>query len=208
MVRLYLCFQTYVEIRWVENRLLPYYSGMFLSTVLSTLVQLCGVVLFQRSQTQSPTPPKPPSPSFELGLSNFPPLPGAAGHLKTEDLFENRLSSLLLGSKDRVRYMSQALLLLAFTKHWFPNRNWAELFTHTIFFTDREGKGFSEATQILNGRVKAEPRTGAYLLVPSLPRFKRETCATVCTLDTFTQKLRLHFYYCYSGPAFIYQPEE
>nr|KAF6431477.1 La ribonucleoprotein 4B [Rousettus aegyptiacus] len=53
---------------------------------------------FTRSQTQSPTPPKPPSPSFELGLSNFPPLPGAAGHLKTEDLFENRLSSLLLGS--------------------------------------------------------------------------------------------------------------
>ncbi|XP_006747913.2 la-related protein 4B [Leptonychotes weddellii] len=51
-----------------------------------------------RSQTQSPTPPKPPSPSFELGLSNFPPLPGAAGHLKTEDLFENRLSSLLIGS--------------------------------------------------------------------------------------------------------------
>ncbi|KAF3818763.1 hypothetical protein GH733_012180 [Mirounga leonina] len=57
-----------------------------------------------RSQTQSPTPPKPPSPSFELGLSNFPPLPGAAGHLKTEDLFENRLSSLLIGSsKERVR---------------------------------------------------------------------------------------------------------
>ncbi|XP_047704028.1 la-related protein 4B isoform X1 [Prionailurus viverrinus] len=51
-----------------------------------------------RSQTQSPTPPKPPSPSFELGLSNFPPLPGAAGHLKTEDLFENRLSSFLIGS--------------------------------------------------------------------------------------------------------------
>ncbi|XP_014711734.3 la-related protein 4B isoform X3 [Equus asinus] len=48
---------------------------------------------FTRSQTQSPTPPKPPSPSFELGLSNFPPLPGAAGHLKTEDL-----SSLLIGS--------------------------------------------------------------------------------------------------------------
>ncbi|XP_037366427.1 la-related protein 4B isoform X1 [Talpa occidentalis] len=53
---------------------------------------------FTRSQTQSPTPPKPPSPSFELGLSNFPPLPGAAGHLKTDDLFENRLSSLLIGS--------------------------------------------------------------------------------------------------------------
>ncbi|XP_045145718.1 la-related protein 4B isoform X3 [Echinops telfairi] len=55
-----------------------------------------------RSQTQSPTPPKPPSPSFELGLSNFPPLPGAVGNLKTEDLFENRLSSLIIGSsKDR-----------------------------------------------------------------------------------------------------------
>ncbi|XP_075406257.1 la-related protein 4B isoform X4 [Tenrec ecaudatus] len=57
---------------------------------------------FTRSQTQSPTPPKPPSPSFELGLSNFPPLPGAVGNLKTEDLFENRLSSLIIGSsKDR-----------------------------------------------------------------------------------------------------------
>ncbi|KAG3257788.1 La ribonucleoprotein domain family member 4B [Ictidomys tridecemlineatus] len=59
---------------------------------------------FTSSQTQSPTPPKPPSPSFELGLSNFPPLPGAAGNLKTEDLFENRLSSLIIGpSKERVR---------------------------------------------------------------------------------------------------------
>ncbi|XP_055287654.1 la-related protein 4B isoform X2 [Moschus berezovskii] len=57
---------------------------------------------FTRSQTQSPTPPRPPSPSFELGLSSFPPLPGAAGHLKTEDLFENRLSGLLAGtSKER-----------------------------------------------------------------------------------------------------------
>nr|XP_048317156.1 la-related protein 4B isoform X3 [Myodes glareolus] len=53
---------------------------------------------FTSSQTQSPTPPKPPSPSFELGLSNFPPLPGAAGNLKAEDLFENRLSSLIVGS--------------------------------------------------------------------------------------------------------------
>ncbi|XP_006874482.1 PREDICTED: la-related protein 4B [Chrysochloris asiatica] len=53
---------------------------------------------FTRSQTQSPTPPKPPSPSFELGLSNFPPLPGAVGNLKAEDLFENRLSSLIIGS--------------------------------------------------------------------------------------------------------------
>uniref|UniRef100_A0A8C2MY24 HTH La-type RNA-binding domain-containing protein n=1 Tax=Cricetulus griseus TaxID=10029 RepID=A0A8C2MY24_CRIGR len=53
---------------------------------------------FTSSQTQSPTPPKPPSPSFELGLSNFPPLPGAAGNLKAEDLFENRLSGLIIGS--------------------------------------------------------------------------------------------------------------
>nr|XP_056713255.1 la-related protein 4B isoform X2 [Euleptes europaea] len=57
---------------------------------------------FTRGQAQSPPPPKPPSPSFELGLSSFPPLPGAAGNLKTEDLFENRLSSVVVGtSKER-----------------------------------------------------------------------------------------------------------
>ncbi|XP_021384480.2 la-related protein 4B isoform X1 [Lonchura striata] len=57
---------------------------------------------FTRGQTQSPPPPKPPSPSFELGLSSFPPLPGAAGNLKAEDLFENRLSSVVIGtSKER-----------------------------------------------------------------------------------------------------------
>ncbi|XP_038611419.1 la-related protein 4B isoform X1 [Tachyglossus aculeatus] len=57
---------------------------------------------FTRGQTQSPPPAKPPSPSFELGLSSFPPLPGAAGNLKTEDLFENRLSNVETGtSKDR-----------------------------------------------------------------------------------------------------------
>ena len=57
---------------------------------------------FTRGQTQSPSPPKPPSPSFELGLSSFPPLPGAAGNLKTEDLFENRLSNVVIGtSKER-----------------------------------------------------------------------------------------------------------
>nr|XP_031300476.1 la-related protein 4B [Camelus dromedarius] len=73
--------------------------AVFLSTFLPVHPrQLHGVLLFQRSQTQSPTPPRPPSPSFELGLSSFPPLPGAAGHLKTEDLFENRLSGLLTGS--------------------------------------------------------------------------------------------------------------
>ncbi|KAM9844945.1 la-related protein 4B [Aulostomus maculatus] len=49
---------------------------------------------FTRVTPQSPPPPpKPPSPSFELGLSSFPPLPGAAGHLKTEDVFDNRLAS-------------------------------------------------------------------------------------------------------------------
>ncbi|XP_078519420.1 la-related protein 4B isoform X2 [Lissotriton helveticus] len=53
---------------------------------------------FVRGQTQSPPPPRPPSPSFELGLSSFPPLPGAAGILKTEDMFESRLSSVTLGS--------------------------------------------------------------------------------------------------------------
>lgn len=85
---------------------LPCPSALCLRIGRSVHLQHDSVVLFQRSQTQSPTPPKPPSPSFELGLSNFPPLPGAAGHLKTEDLFENRLSSLLIGSsKERVRYI-------------------------------------------------------------------------------------------------------
>ncbi|XP_036378739.1 la-related protein 4B-like [Megalops cyprinoides] len=59
---------------------------------------------FTRAPTQSPPPPqKPPSPSFELGLSSFPPLPGAAGQLKTEDVFENRLSSIVAGTtKDKI----------------------------------------------------------------------------------------------------------
>lgn len=53
---------------------------------------------FTRVTPQSP-PPKPPSPSFELGLSSFPPLPGAAGQLKTDDVFENRLaSSVVIGT--------------------------------------------------------------------------------------------------------------
>uniref|UniRef100_A0A8C3B242 La ribonucleoprotein 4B n=1 Tax=Cyclopterus lumpus TaxID=8103 RepID=A0A8C3B242_CYCLU len=62
---------------------------------------------FTRVTPQSPPPPpKPPSPSFELGLSSFPPLPGAAGQLKTtDDVFENRLaSSVVVGNaKERVR---------------------------------------------------------------------------------------------------------
>ncbi|XP_072297858.1 la-related protein 4B-like isoform X2 [Eucyclogobius newberryi] len=53
---------------------------------------------FTRVTPQSP-PPKPPSPRLELGLSSFPPLPGAAGQLKTEDVFENRLaSSVVIGN--------------------------------------------------------------------------------------------------------------
>ncbi|XP_075683538.1 la-related protein 4B [Rhinoderma darwinii] len=57
---------------------------------------------FVRGQTLSPPPIKPPSPSFELGLSSFPPLPGAAGNLKPEDFFENRLSNLVIStSKDK-----------------------------------------------------------------------------------------------------------
>uniref|UniRef100_A0A3Q3WQL9 HTH La-type RNA-binding domain-containing protein n=1 Tax=Mola mola TaxID=94237 RepID=A0A3Q3WQL9_MOLML len=60
---------------------------------------------FTRVTPQSPPPPpKPPSPSFELGLSSFPPLPGAAGQLKTDDVFDNRLaSSIVVGTtKERV----------------------------------------------------------------------------------------------------------
>ncbi|KAM8967847.1 la-related protein 4B isoform 2-T2 [Pelodytes ibericus] len=57
---------------------------------------------FSRGQTQSPPPMKPPSPSFELGLSSFPPLPGAAGNLKPDDFFENRLASVVIStSKDK-----------------------------------------------------------------------------------------------------------
>ncbi|XP_026578730.1 la-related protein 4B-like [Pseudonaja textilis] len=53
---------------------------------------------FTRGQTQSPPSPKPPSPNFELGLSSFPPLPGAAGNLKTEDLFEKQLSNVIVAT--------------------------------------------------------------------------------------------------------------
>lgn len=50
-------------------------------------------------QSPPPPPPKPPSPSFELGLSSFPPLPGAAGQLKTDDVFDSRpASSIVVGT--------------------------------------------------------------------------------------------------------------
>ncbi|XP_029109631.1 la-related protein 4B [Scleropages formosus] len=55
----------------------------------------------------SPPPQKPPSPSFELGLSNFPPLPGAAGHLKVEEALEGRLSSLVVSNtKDKFQNLN------------------------------------------------------------------------------------------------------
>ncbi|XP_072514478.1 la-related protein 4B isoform X2 [Salminus brasiliensis] len=63
---------------------------------------------FTRASTQSPPPAqeRAPSPSFELGLSSFPPLPGAAGNLKaevkTENSLENRLSDIVTGvAKDK-----------------------------------------------------------------------------------------------------------
>ncbi|XP_056105121.1 la-related protein 4B [Rhinichthys klamathensis goyatoka] len=63
---------------------------------------------FPRAATQSPPPvqERTPSPSFELGLSSFPPLPGAAGNLKpevkTENSHDNRLSDVVTGAiKDK-----------------------------------------------------------------------------------------------------------
>ncbi|XP_031726608.1 la-related protein 4B isoform X2 [Anarrhichthys ocellatus] len=62
---------------------------------------------FTRVTPQSPPPPpKPPSPSFELGLSSFPPLPGAAGHLKTDDVFDNRLASSIVVGHAKERNVS------------------------------------------------------------------------------------------------------
>ncbi|KAF5896441.1 la-related protein 4B isoform X5, partial [Clarias magur] len=63
---------------------------------------------FTKASTQSPPPAqeRAPSPSFELGLSSFPPLPGAARNLqpevKTENSLENRLSDIVTGAaKDK-----------------------------------------------------------------------------------------------------------
>lgn len=134
---------------------------VFLSTILTGYtVYFAGLIFFQRSQTQSPTPPKPPSPSFELGLSSFPPLPGAAGHLKTEDLFENRLSSLLIGtSKERVRCLLPAWCLLTFMECRPCARHLAGLFTMQCLGLP-ESKGLAEATQILSSRARVDPWTG------------------------------------------------
>uniref|UniRef100_A0AAR2J882 HTH La-type RNA-binding domain-containing protein n=1 Tax=Pygocentrus nattereri TaxID=42514 RepID=A0AAR2J882_PYGNA len=67
---------------------------------------------FTRASTQSPPPAqeRTPSPNFELGLSSFPPLPGAAGNLKTEvkmeNNLENRLSDIVTGvAKDKVTFL-------------------------------------------------------------------------------------------------------
>uniref|UniRef100_A0A673AAV0 La ribonucleoprotein 4B n=1 Tax=Sphaeramia orbicularis TaxID=375764 RepID=A0A673AAV0_9TELE len=60
---------------------------------------------FTRVTPQSPPPPpKPPSPSFELGLSSFPPLPGAAGQLKTDDVFDSRLASSVVVGNTKERF--------------------------------------------------------------------------------------------------------
>ncbi|XP_056276641.1 la-related protein 4B isoform X2 [Pseudoliparis swirei] len=62
---------------------------------------------FTRVTPQSPPPPpKPLSPSFELGLSSFPPLPGAAGQLKADDVFENRLASSVVVGNAKERNVS------------------------------------------------------------------------------------------------------
>ncbi|KAM4556127.1 la-related protein 4B isoform 3-T3 [Fundulus diaphanus] len=59
---------------------------------------------FTRATPQSPPPPpKPPSPSFELGLSSFPPLPGAAGQLKTDEAFDSRLVSSVVAGATKER---------------------------------------------------------------------------------------------------------
>ncbi|XP_035987144.1 la-related protein 4B isoform X1 [Fundulus heteroclitus] len=59
---------------------------------------------FTRATPQSPPPPpKPPSPSFELGLSSFPPLPGAAGQLKTDEAFDSRLASSVVAGATKER---------------------------------------------------------------------------------------------------------
>uniref|UniRef100_A0A3Q4HY68 La ribonucleoprotein 4B n=1 Tax=Neolamprologus brichardi TaxID=32507 RepID=A0A3Q4HY68_NEOBR len=61
-----------------------------------------------------PPPPKPPSPSFELGLSSFPPLPGAAGQLKTDDVFDNRLASSVVVGNSKERVGTDAKLKLSY----------------------------------------------------------------------------------------------
>lgn len=77
---------------------------------------ICLVFVLQKASTQSPPPAqeRAPSPNFELGLSSFPPLPGAAGNLKpetkTENSLENRLSDIITGvAKDKVSSLSLSL---------------------------------------------------------------------------------------------------
>ncbi|KAJ8272477.1 hypothetical protein GJAV_G00089540 [Gymnothorax javanicus] len=58
---------------------------------------------FTRGPAQSPPPPqKAPSPSFELGLSSFPPLPGSTGAPKHDGPLETRLSNMTIrATKDK-----------------------------------------------------------------------------------------------------------
>ncbi|KAM6919106.1 LOW QUALITY PROTEIN: la-related protein 4B [Xenentodon cancila] len=55
---------------------------------------------FTRATPQSPPPPppKPPSPAWSSGPSSFPPLPGAAGQLKTDNVFDSLASSVVVGT--------------------------------------------------------------------------------------------------------------
>uniref|UniRef100_A0A3P9Q592 La ribonucleoprotein 4B n=1 Tax=Poecilia reticulata TaxID=8081 RepID=A0A3P9Q592_POERE len=93
----------------VTEPLIPDYSlgvGRGRKTLSSSRKKRDEKFTVSRATPQSPPPPpKPPSPSFELGLSSFPPLPGAAGQLKADETFDSRLaSSVVLGpTKERVR---------------------------------------------------------------------------------------------------------
>ncbi|XP_062841499.1 la-related protein 4B [Trichomycterus rosablanca] len=82
---------------------------------------------FTKAPAQSPPPSqeRAPSPSFELGLSSFPPLPGAAGNLKTEvkteNSLESRLSDIVTGvAKDKTVNKDAVLTLTASVIHKGP----------------------------------------------------------------------------------------
>uniref|UniRef100_A0AAY4AAE3 HTH La-type RNA-binding domain-containing protein n=1 Tax=Denticeps clupeoides TaxID=299321 RepID=A0AAY4AAE3_9TELE len=63
---------------------------------------ICDVCV-QRPSAHSPPPAKPPSPGFELGLSSFPPLPGAGAPPHSPDDLEMHLANVTITtSKDKV----------------------------------------------------------------------------------------------------------
>uniref|UniRef100_A0A4W5LTH0 La ribonucleoprotein 4B n=1 Tax=Hucho hucho TaxID=62062 RepID=A0A4W5LTH0_9TELE len=101
---------------------------------------------FTRVATQSPPPQKPPSPSFELGLSSFPPLPGAAGHLKTPDnMFENRLASMVIGATKSCVCFRELKVLEAKQKE---TRVSAELVTDTLYTASKSVQVNGAATEL------------------------------------------------------------